>query len=143
MIAIEKKIAWAWLDKAIGRKPSQGDATAQGMTPKQRSVLLERAYEKLKEELTDAIVAEIPGLMRAEQTIAAEYGIDPLFLNWFLVNGKHWPSLQPLQRKGLRAVQSILMWFSAVPDHWNNMQIPDISEGDRRDGALRISRRTS
>lgn len=137
MIAAEKKIAWAWLDKTMGRQPQpQGDRSVPTMTPKQRSALLERAYESLKEELTEGIVAEIPGLLRAEHAIAVEHGLDPLFLNWFLVNGKHWPSMPPAQRNGLRAVQSILIWFSAVPDHWNNMQIPDISEGGQRDAAL-------
>jgi hypothetical protein len=134
MIAIEKKIAWAWLDKAIGRNPQTREAPT--LTPQQRTALLERSYEELKDELIGSINAEIPGLLRAEHAIALEHDLDPTFLNWFLVNGKHWPSLPPAQRKGLRAVQSIYMWFSAVPDHWNNMQVPDISEGERRDAAL-------
>lgn len=133
MISIEKKIAWAWLDKMVGQRP---EAVPASMSRQERSVLLNRAYEDLKGSLINAIVDEIPGLKRAEQNIALSHDLDPTFLNWFLVNGKHWPAMSPAMRSGLRALQSIYIWFDGLPDHWNNMQLPDISEMSRRDDAL-------
>lgn len=130
------RVAWAWLDRLIGKSP-QEDASAPAMPPQERKRLLENAYEDLKGALTKAIGAEILPLSHAEVAIAQRHGIDPLFLSWFILNTKHWPSMSTRTRRALQAVRSIHMWFGAMPDHWKNMRVPEIDEAADRDNALR------
>lgn len=136
MNPMEHRVAWAWLDKAMGRARLPSAPNVPAKSDKEKAELIERAYEDLKASLTAAIAAEISGIQRAEEMVAHRAGIDPVFLDWFLINGKHWPTLPDLLRRSLRAVQSIFIWFGALPDHWNNMAIPDLDGGDARDVAM-------
>jgi hypothetical protein len=135
------RIAWAWLDKMLGQPPSQVDpgheVPAQAMTPQERQQLLEQAYEDVKGSLIKAIGNEIVPLSHAESAISTKHGIDPLFMSWFLLNSKHWPSMSTKTRRALQAVRSIHMWFGAMPDHWKSMRVPEMEEGRDRDDALR------
>lgn len=130
-LLLTHRVAWAWLDKMIGRAPTQTSPVA----PKDRGALLEHAYEQLRDGLIASIRLEIPALVRAEESIATKYGLDPTFLDWFVVNGKHWPSMAPKHRLALRTVQSIFIWFAAVPSHWSHMVVPEVMQGDDRDAA--------
>jgi hypothetical protein len=106
------------------------------MTPRSREQSIEGAYEATKKALIAAIKAEIGGIQRAEAQFARRAGVDPLYFNWFLINGKHWPSMPRDANRGLRAVQNIYLWFGALPSHWNNMQIPEMSQSRDRDREL-------
>jgi hypothetical protein len=132
-LLLHEKVAWAWLDKMVGRTPTP---VAEALTPRARATVLEKAYEGLREGLIASIRAELPLLVHAEETIATKYGLDPTFLDWFLINGKHWPSMAPKHRLALRAMQSCLIWFGAVPSQWNHMVVPEVGQGDDRDAAL-------
>jgi len=135
-----KKVAWAWLDKLLSSKPSPRDETpvpAREMTPRQRVDILEGAFEEIKAILMSAIRAEIPNIIRHQDAIARKHGIDPKFLNWYLVNGQHWPSVSSKTRRGLRALQSLAMWFGMFTGPWRSMVIPDIDQARNRDAALR------
>jgi hypothetical protein len=132
-LLLEQRVAWAWLDKMVGRTPPVGDVVR---SPKDRAALMERAYEQLKDGLIASIRAELSAVTHAEEAIAAKYGLDPTFFDWFLINGKHWPPMGPKHRRALRAIQSSLLWFGVVPSQWNNMVIPEASQGDDRDAAL-------
>lgn len=136
MNSLEQRVAWAWLDKALGRSPVSLSPQVVPTTPRGRALVLEKTYEGLLAILTQAIAAEISGLRNAERSIAQQRGIDPVFLNWLLINGKHWPSMPEKMRRSLRTVQSIFLWHGAMPSHWNDMNIPDIEEDDDRDVAL-------
>lgn len=142
-----ERIAWAWLDnlldKAQGarRRPSTQTTPADmppavKMSPRVRERSIENAYEKVKAMLQSAIKAEIGNIQRTEARVARKAGIDPLYLNWFLVNGKHWPPMPKNVNQALRAIQNIYLWYGALPDHWNNMHIPDMEESRARDRAL-------
>lgn len=138
--ASHKRVAWAWLDKLLGKapaRPGEPPAPAREMTPRERQRLLEDAYGDVKRDLISAIGSEVPNLMRAEIQIARKHGIDPEFLNWFVLNSKHWPSLPTKTRRALQAVRSIHMWYGAVPDDWKSMRVPDIEQGRDRDRAIR------
>lgn len=131
MTAQTQRIAWAWLDKMLGREPPP----AGPVSPRDRGLLLESTYEQLRDDLIADVHAEIPLLIHAETAIAAKYELDPVFLDWFVVNGKNWPPMSPKARRALRAIQSLFLWFGAVPSHWNHMTIPDATRGDDRDAA--------
>lgn len=135
-----KKVAWAWLDKLLSRRPSPRETEpvpAKEMTPRQRVQILEGAFEEIKATLMAAIRAEIPSIVRQQDAIARRHGIDPRFLNWYLVNGKHWPSVPPKTRRGLRALQSLAMWFGMFTGPWRSMVVPDIDQASDRDAALK------
>ena len=134
-----QRVAWAWLEKLVSQPPPQAPTPppALKMTARERERLLENAYESIKQELITAIKAEIPKAERAQGQIAGRHGIDPLFLDWFLVNGKHWPPMSPKQRRALRALQSTNIWFGALPDTWRNMVVPELDQTRDRDQALR------
>lgn len=99
--------------------------------------LVERAYQRIRNVLVAAIERSIPALVAAERKAAEANGIDPLYLNWFIVNGRRWPPLTQRQRDVLRAVQSIYLWFGAVPPSWEERSEPDLAEYPLRDAALR------
>lgn len=128
-----QRVAWAWLDKMLG-KPS--GPSAQPSSPRARAEVLEKTYAQLRDALVASIQAEIELLIRAEEAIATKYGLDPTFLDWFVINGKHWPSMSPRHRRALRAIQSLFIWFGAVPSQWSHMLIPEVSQGDDRDAAV-------
>lgn len=136
-----QRVAWAWLDKLVGQQPARPptapEPPALKMTPRERERLLEETYESIKKELIATIKMEIPKVERAEAQIAGRHGIDPVFLDWFLINGKHWPSLSSKQRAALYALQSTFMWFGALPDDWRDMKVPELDQTRDRDQALR------
>jgi hypothetical protein len=139
LIPSHKKVAWAWLDRLLGKRPGPREEPppAAAMSPRERERVLERAYEQMKDELTGWIRAEIPALRRQQAQIAGRHGLDVTYFDWFLMNGQSWPSLPTAARRGLRAMQKIFMFFGAVPNHWNDMIIPDMDELRQRDAALR------
>ena len=138
MIETHERVAWAWLDKLVGKtEPRGADVPAREMPRAEREKLVEQAYETTRDDLVAAIGAAVPDLARGEGRISKKYGLDPLFVNWFIVNGRGWPSLAPKTRDALRALQSVHLWFGAVPDEWSRMVIPDVGQEDARDAALR------
>ena len=144
--ANHEKVAWAWLNNLVDRAqravrgpqpPPPADLPpAMSMTPRSREKSIEDAYETAKKKLMADIKMEIGPTQRAEQQFARKAGLDPLYFNYFLINGKHWPSMSKDANKALRAIQNIYLWYGAVPSHWNNMRIPDMSQSRDRDRAL-------
>jgi len=106
------------------------------MTPRAREQALENAYEKIKGMLIAEVKSEISTIQRMEASLARRARIDPLYLNWFLVNGKNWPSMPPKVNRALRAIQSIYLWYGAVPNDWSAMDTLDRDGGRSRDKAL-------
>jgi len=142
-----EKIAWAWLDNLVDkaqsaqRRPSRQPAPADlppviHMTPRAREQSISDAYEKTKKILIASIKAEIGTIQRHEAALANRAGLDPLYLNWFLVNGKHWPGMPKKTNQALRAIQNIYLWFGAVPSSWNHMEVPDVNQSRDRDRAF-------
>jgi len=144
--ANHEKVAWAWLNNLIQRtqRSTRGPQPAApadlppvvNMTPRAREKSIEDAYEAAKKVLMATIKREIGPTQRAEQQFARKAGLDPLYFNWFLVNGKNWPPMPNDANKALRAIQNMYLWYGAVPAHWNTMQIPDMSQSRDRDRAL-------
>jgi hypothetical protein len=143
-----EKIAWAWLDNLVDRaqralrSPQQTGTTpadlppAVKMTPKARENSIQDAYDSILKKLKADVKSEIGMVQRMEQQLARGAGIDPLYLNYFIVNGKNWPPMDSKTNQALRAIQNIYLWYGAVPRHWNNMVIPDMAQGRNRDRAL-------
>ena len=142
-----EKVAWAWLDNLVDKaqgarnRPSTKTAPADlppavHMTPRSREKSIQDAYDATLKVLIAAIKSEIGGTQRAEAQFARRAGIDPLYLNWFLVNGKHWPPMSKDANRALRAIQNLYLWFGALPSHWNNMQIPEMGQSAVRDREL-------
>ena len=142
-----EKVAWAWLDNLVDRaqravtRPSPQAVPADlppavKMTPRAREQSIQGAYEATLEVLKAAIKSEIGGIQRAESQFAGRAGVDPLYFNWFLINGKHWPPMSRDANRALRAVQNIYLWYGALPNHWNTMQIPELSASRSRDREL-------
>lgn len=146
LTANHEKVAWAWLDNLVQRaqralKGPQPEAPADlppavSMTPRAREKSIENAYEATKKKLMADIRAAIGPTQRAEQQFARKANLDPLYFNWFLVNGKNWPPMPNDANKALRAIQNMYLWYGAVPPHWNTMRIPDMSQSRDRDRAL-------
>jgi hypothetical protein len=143
-----EKVAWAWLDnmmdkaqralKSPSTRPAPADLPpASHMTPRSREKSIADAYEKTKKILIAAIKAEIGTIQRTEQQFARRARVDPLYFNWFLINGKHWPPMSKETNKALRAIQNIYLWFGAVPRHWNDMVIPELDQSRDRDRELK------
>lgn len=142
-----EKVAWAWLDNLMDkaqrslRTPSSQTVPADmppaaKMTPRAREQSIQDAYEKTLALLQNAIKREIGSIQRAEAQFARRAGLDPLYMNWFLVNGKHWPPMAKKTNQALRAIQNIYLWYGALPAHWNNMRIPELDSSRDRDRAL-------
>ncbi len=137
LIASHKKVAWAWLDKLVGRGRGRQESPATKLPPRERERELERAYEQMRDQLINEIRSEIPEIRRAETQIARRHHIDPVYLDWFLIQGQHWPSMPQRTRDALRAMQKIFMWFGSVPDSWQDMTVPEMEEVRQRDAAFR------
>lgn len=142
--ASSHRVARSWLlEKLLGpekKAPSSSPSSpprARAMTDREREHLLETAYESLKSDLQRAIRAELPGLGATEKRLANKHGIDPLFLNWFVIHSKHWPSMPKRTKDALRAIKDMRLWFGELPPSWNNMQVPQMESGRQRDTALR------
>lgn len=147
-----EKVAWAWLDNLVDKaqravRPRSRDSgptpapaelpPAVKMTPQAREKSIKDAYEKVKKGLLADIKREVSTIQRAEQQAARRAGIDPLYFNFFIVNGKHWPPMSRDTNRALRAIQNIYLWTGALPSHWNNMQIPEMSKSRDRDRELK------
>ena len=142
MIAVShERVAWAWLDKVLDkfkRSPEEEpDAPVVKMTPRERANTIEASYDKVLAELKKWVKAEIPAMRRQEMQIAKRYGIDPLFFNWYIVNGLNWPQMSRRQNAALRAIQNIYIWHGAVPDNWQGMEIPELEQGRDRNAAMK------
>lgn len=137
LIASHKKVAWAWLDKLLGKGRGREDAPATKLPPRERERALERAYGQMRDQLINDIRLEIPDIRRAQKQIARRHGIDPVYLDWFLIQGQHWPPMPQRTRDALRAMQKIFMFFGAVPDSWRDMTVPEMEEVRKRDAAFR------
>lgn len=146
LTANHEKVAWAWLNKLMQRaqrprkvpdpaNPSEVPPAVR-MSPRAREAAIVDAYEATKKMLMRAIRSEIGPIQRAERQFAQKAGLDPLYFNWFLINGKNWGPMPKKTNMALRAIQNIYMWHGAVPNHWNNKIIPDMSQGRYRDRAM-------
>lgn len=138
--ASPERVARSWLlEKLLGpeKRPSSAPKRSGPLTPHQRDRALEDAYKDLKAQLIRAVKQEFPGLDAAEKRIARKHGIDPLFLNWYVVNGQNWPSMPARTKSALRTMQSARMWFSEVPSSWSHMAVPSMENSRSRDAALR------
>jgi len=144
-----EKVAWAWLDNLVDRAqrgqkrpPTQTVPAdlppAVKMTPRAREQSVQDAYDATLKVLIATIKSEIGGIQRAEAQFARRAGVDPLYFNWFLINGKHWPSMSRDANRALRAIQNIYLWYGAVPSHWNNMQIPEMAQSRDRDREFKV-----
>lgn len=148
-IASPERVARSWLlEKLLGpekpKGPSKGPSKgvtppprARSMTDREREQVLDGAYEHIKSEVIRAMKMEFRALDQAEQRIAKRHGIDPLFLNWYVVNGTNWPSMPERTKKGLRTMQSARLWFGEVPSNWTNMHVPELDDARSRDAALK------
>jgi hypothetical protein len=142
-IASPSRVARSWLlTKLFG--PEKGQESARQNEPKakemsegQRERVLDRVYEDIKQDLIRSIKSEIPSLDAAERRIAKRHGIDQVFLNWFVVNSKHWPPMPTKTKKALRALQDVRLWFGAIPDSWSNMRVPEMESSRSRDAAIK------
>jgi len=139
LIPSHEKVAWAWLDKMLGKTPAphQQPIPAAAMTPRERELELENTYRSIKDQLIRWIRQEIPAIRRQQTQIARRYGLDPVYFDWFLINGQNWPSLSQTTRRALRSMQKIFMFYGEIPNHWNDMVIPDMDELRQRDAAMR------
>jgi len=142
--ASPERVARSWLlEKLLGpekkKEPARGvtPPRALAMSPREREAVLDGAYESLKNELIRAMKTEFHGLDQAEKRIAKRHGIDPLFLNWYVVNGQHWPSMPSRLKNALKTMQSARMWFGEVPSSWQRMSVPHMEEAPSRDAALK------
>lgn len=146
LTADHEKVAWAWLDNLVQRaqRSRRGPEPAVPaemppavrMTPRARESAIKDAYEATLKVLQGAIRAEIGPTQRGEQQFARKAGLDPLYFNWFLINGKHWPPMSKDANKALRAIQNMYLWHGAVPNHWNDIIVPDLDQSRSRDRAL-------
>lgn len=141
--ASPERVARSWLFEqmlAPGRRgplktPPPG---ARLMSDRERDKVLESSYKALKSDLIRTIKSQFTSLDQAERRIAKRHGIDPLFLNWFVVSGRrNWPTLPRRTREALRAMQSARMWFGEVPSSWRQMQVPSVDEARSRDAAIK------
>jgi hypothetical protein len=139
-LASPERVARSWLlEKLLGpeKKPSSAPSRGRPLTPQQRERALEDAYKSLKDDLVRGVKQEFAGLDAAEKRIAGKHGIDPLFLNWYVVNGQHWPPMPARTKSALRTMQSARMWFAEVPSSWANMTVPSMDNARSRDAAFR------
>jgi len=143
-----EKIAWAWLDNLMDkaqksvRRPQRTQTVpadlppAAKMTPQAREKALENAYDAILKMLKIELKKEIGNIQRAEQGFARQAGIDPKYFNWFLINGKRWPQMPRDVNRALRNIQNTYFWYAAVPSHWNDMIVPELSVSRQRDRAF-------
>lgn len=135
------RVARSWLlTKLLGPEQPKGTgprARGHALSDREREKVLESAYKTLKSDLIRVMKSQFPAIDQAEKRIAKKHGIDALFLNWYLVNGTNWPSMPARVKKGLRALQSMRIWFGEVPNTWSRMVVPTMDEARARDAALR------
>jgi len=139
LISSHKKVAWAWLDKLLGKQPGPREPAlpAAAMSPREREGALEDTYRAIKDELIRDIRMEIPVIRRQQAQIARRHGLDDVYFDWFLINGQNWPSLPHKTRQALRSMQKIFMFYGEIPNHWNDLLVPEVDELRHRDAAMR------
>lgn len=153
LTASHKLVAWAWLDSLVNKveRTLQREERVPGgpktvpadlppvmsMTPRTREQAVADAFEKFKRGFVRAVGDTIPEIRRKQSQIARRYGLDPLFFDWFLMAGRHWPPMPPKTDRALRAIQGIFTWYGEVPNSWNNMTVPELEQGKDRDQAMK------
>ena len=138
---IQDRVARRWMQQLFTKKEPP---LPQHHIPTGQHSLLEdlwiekNVYEKvLRSKLIDIVKMEIPNVQRAETQVAQRAGIDPLFLNWFLVQGDNWPNMPKRTEEALRAIRSIYFWYGRMPSSYDRMVVPDMDQARDRDAALK------
>lgn len=131
-----EKVARSWFLTKI-KAPPPAPKNVEGLSADQQEDLIENAYDEIKHNLIRSMKSEFGALDRAERRIAKRHGIDPLFLNWYVVNGSHWPSMSQRVKKALKTIQDMRLWFGQVPSSWSRMKVPSRDEAKARDSALK------
>lgn len=111
MIPIQTKVAWAWLDKMLGRNPVHApqEQPAAKSVPK-KEIFLDRVYADLLGNLFREIDKAKEQFLRKVGEVAKAYGIHPDVLLFYVVDGKAWPStISGDFRSSLRLMQTILL----------------------------------
>jgi len=153
LTASHKLVAWAWLDSLVdkvertlqreeripgGAKTVPADLPpVMSMTPRTREQAVKDSYETFKRSFVRAVGDVIPEIRRKQSQIAQQHDLDPLFFDWFLMAGRHWPPMPTKTTRALRAIQGIFTWYGEVPNSWNNMTVPELEQGRDRDQAMK------
>lgn len=116
MIPSHTKVAWAFLDKLLGRTPPKPDLDPLTMTMAQRNQVLDEsthqmavAMDKELRQFSKAFAAQV-------NKVAAGYDLDPRAVFWILMQPrKRWPKMPNNQRRWLDVGASAAAVYGDVP----------------------------
>jgi hypothetical protein len=130
-------VARNWLFKKKPPPPIPQHAFPAGGDDFHEDQFLDKVYVTLRNKLIKIIESEINGIRHAEVNAANRARIDPMFFDWFLIQGEHWPSMPKRTQEALYAIRDIYFWYGKLPNNYKGMEIPELSQGHDRDNALK------
>lgn len=114
MIPSHKKIAWAFLDKLLGR--TEPEPAPQTLTNKQRNALLESSVTHMGSVLGRALGVGAKAFAKQIHKESASVGLDSRIVFRRLVQPrKHWPRLPKGLFQWLDTITSVLIMMGEVP----------------------------
>lgn len=128
MTKLHEKVAWAWLDRLLGKKVVEPSTPVNSdLSDAQKKAIIDDSYQRIKKDLLAALKNGHAEIFQQAERAGRRWGVQPLFLLYFLAEGKNWPSrLDATVKEKLRLLQALLLNFGVAEFYPNEMgEFPD------------------
>lgn len=116
MIPSHTKVAWAFLDKLLGRTPPKPDLDPLTMTMAERNRVLTDSTQQMAVVMDKELASFAKEFAEQVKKVAAGYNLDPRAVFWILMKPRQrWPRMPPLQRRWLDVGASAAAAYGEVP----------------------------
>lgn len=132
MIPSHTKVAWAFLDKLLGRTPPPPDTDPRTLSMDERNEILDRVVVNMGNSMNKAM--EVASSSFAKQVIkmSRAQGVDPrAVFHRLVMPRKKWPMLPPKTHRWLDTMASIISVFGDVPSVGRFVSPPELEPSIR------------
>ena len=135
MFSTRTKVAWAWLDRMLGRAPSPSPAAPpelpENMSDAQKERVLDQTYKQLLAGLKSLQLQGKKDFLSEMNRVGRRYGVDPKILMFYVIDGKNWPQMPNMAEDALRTMQALLLQTGFPSFDKNEVQMFDDLENVR------------
>jgi hypothetical protein len=143
MIPSHTKVAWAFLDKLLGRKPALAPQPPDPMTMTmgERNDLLSDITQKMALAMDLALEKFAKAFAKQVHRVAADYRLDArVFFHRLMQPRQQWPKLPPVTRRWLDVAASVSAAYGEVPPMPNQVSFSQTAESSIGTGFLELGR---
>ena len=116
MIPSHTKVAWAFLDKLLGRTPPKPDKDPSTMTMAERNLVLDKSTEQMSDAMHSVLARMSKKATHEVRKVAAAYDLDPRAIFWILTQPrKRWPRMPRNLLRWLDVASSSIAQFGNAP----------------------------